>query len=85
LPIPLLLAVIGGLWAADSPNSYEAPRLALVLNLLTRSLASVVIVYVAGRAFLVRGAPGLLLLGVGVAIWGASAFVASAIRTTDAN
>ncbi len=49
-------------------------------------LACLLVVYLAGRSFLSRGAPGLLLLGCGVAIWGGSGFLATCTLTnSDAN
>lgn len=85
LPIALLFAVMAVLWAADLRTEYECPRLQMVLSFLSRTLASFFIMYLAGRRFLVQGAPGLLLLGCGVAIWGGASFMATAVVTHDAN
>ena len=75
LPIPVLLVAIGILWAADLPGSYESPFLLMALNLLFSTLVSGFIAYLVGRSFLVRGAPGLLMLGCGVVTWGAAGLV----------
>ena len=76
---------MAGLWVADLRTEYEAPRLQTALEFLLRTLAFVPIVYLAGRGFVARGEPGLLLLGCGVAIWGTSGFVATLIVTRDVN
>ena len=76
---------MAALWAADMRGPYESPFLAIALNFVTRTLASLFIVYLAGRSFWARGAPGLLLLGCGVAIWGTAGFVTTALLTSDAN
>jgi PAS domain S-box-containing protein len=76
LPIPLLLATIIGLRVADLHTSYESPNLMLGLNLVFSVLASLFIASLVGRSFLIRGTPGLLLLGCGVVVWGVAGFVA---------
>jgi hypothetical protein len=76
LPIPLLLAAIIGLWVADVDTSYESPNLMLGLNFVFSVLVSLFIASLVARSFLVRGTPGLLLLGYGVVVWGAAGFVA---------
>lgn len=85
LPIPILLLTMAALWVADLRSTYESPHLMMFLNFVTRTLASVLIIYLAGRSFLSVGSPGLLLLGCGVTIWGASGFIASTVGTDDAN
>ncbi len=85
LPIPVLLAAIVALWVADLRTEYPSPHLAMWLNFIARTLASLLVVYLVGRSFLARRAPGLLLLGCGVAIWGTAGFVSTAMLTRDAN
>lgn len=85
LPIPILIAAMGVLWALGPQTEYANSGLAMLLNFLTRTLASIFIVYLAGRSFLLRGEPGLLLLGCGVAVWGSSSFITSAILSKDPN
>jgi signal transduction histidine kinase/ActR/RegA family two-component response regulator len=85
IPIPLLLAVIVALWLADLQTVYDSPSLVMALNFLTRTLASLLIVYLAGHSFSARGEPGFLLLGCGVAIWGAAGFVTTSVVMRDAN
>jgi PAS domain S-box-containing protein len=85
MPIPLLLLTMFLLWVGDLRATYDAPHLQLVLNFFTRTLATLVIVVLAGRSFLACGAPGLLLLGCGVAIWGGTGFLATTLATRDAN
>ncbi|WP_051299895.1 hybrid sensor histidine kinase/response regulator [Methylobacter luteus] len=76
LPIPVLLAAILILWAADSQISYELPYLQIGLSFCFSTLASLLIAYLIGRSFMVYGMPGLLLLGCGVLFWGSAGFLA---------
>ena len=85
LPIPILLMAMIVLWAAGPRTEYEADHLKLLLNLATRTLACLFIVVLVGRSFLVRGEPGVLLLGCGVAIWGTAGFVGTSMTSGDAN
>jgi PAS domain S-box-containing protein len=75
LPIPLFLAALAALRAADPRTPYESPDLLLALNLFFSVLVCAFIAYLVGRSFLARSVPGLLLLGCGVVIWGAAGFV----------
>ncbi len=75
LPVPLLAGAIVVLWAANLRTSYESPDLLIGLNFLFSVAVSLLVVYLIGRSFLARGAPGLLMLGCGVIIWGAAGFV----------
>ncbi len=70
LPIPLLLAAMAILWAADLRTAHESPLLLLPLNFLCTTLASVLVVILIGKSFIRSGAPGLLMLGCGVIILG---------------
>jgi hypothetical protein len=79
LPIFVLLAAMAVLWAADLRTSHESPFLLIALNLVFATLVSLFIAYLVGRSFLVRGAPGLLMLGCGVLIWGASGLVGAVV------
>ena len=63
--------------AADSGAVYESPYLLMALNFVFSTLVSLFIACLVGRSFLVRGTPGLLMLGCGVAIWGGAGFVGS--------
>ena len=85
LPIPVLLTAIGVFWAADWQGSHESVYLLLTLNLVFSLLVCLVVAYLITRSFLVRGAPGLLLLGCGVVIWGPAGVVATAAARGDAN
>ena len=86
LPIPILLLAMAALWVADVRTAYESPHLLIALDFLTRTLACLLIVYLAGRSFLARGESWLLLLGCGVMTWGATGFVAtSTLAVKDAN
>ena len=85
LPIPVLLAAMGVFWAAGWQGSHESAYLLLTLNLVFSLLVCLVVTYLIARSFLVRSAPGLLLLGCGVAIWGPAGVVATAAARGDAN
>ncbi len=77
LSVPLSLVAICLLRAFDTGTAYESPRLLLGLNLVFGSLVSLIVAFLVGRGFLVRGLPGLLLFGCGVLIWGASGLMAT--------
>jgi PAS domain S-box-containing protein len=85
LPIPCLLLVIILLWLLQPLSSFDSPLLVLTLNFLTRTAASLFVLFLAGRGFLLRGEPGLLLLGCGVMAWCASGIVGSLPYAWDAN
>jgi PAS domain S-box-containing protein len=85
LPIPLLLAAMVVLWAADLRGSYESYFLGILLNSVFSMLASLLVAYLIARSFLVRRAPGLLLLGCGVIIWGCAGVVSTAVAGNDVN
>ncbi len=75
LPIPLLLLTMALLWAAAPQASRESPYLLTVLNLVFSTMASGFVAYLIGRSFLIRGTPGLLVLGCGVIAWGSAGLV----------
>ena len=85
LPIPLLLAAMAILWAADLRVSYESPYLVMALSFVFFTLMSVLIAFLMGRSFVAWGTPGLLLLGCGIAIWGVASPVGVAAGPGDAN
>ena len=84
-PILVLLGAMVALWVADLRTSHESPFLMIVLNIVFATLVSLFIAYLVGRGFLIRGAPGLLMLGCGVLLWGASGLVGAAVGQGDAN
>lgn len=77
LPVPLLVVAIAVFWAADLEVAHESRFLLLALNFFFSTLVSVFIAHLVGRSFLLRGSPGLLLLGCGVVVWGLAGFVAT--------
>jgi PAS domain S-box-containing protein len=85
LPIPALLAAMIGFRAAGLQHSHESFYLLLTLNLVFSLPVCLVVAYLITRSFLVRGKPGLLLLGCGVVIWGPAGLVATAAAHGDAN
>ena len=79
LPIPLLLAVIAGLWVADLRTAYESRTLMTLLNFFFTWLASLCICLLAARGFLVSGQPGLLMFGCGSLLWGVTSLSAALV------
>jgi PAS domain S-box-containing protein len=85
LPLPLLAVAVVWLWASGSRTAYASPLVANVLNCATRTLASLVIMLMAGGAFLRGGARSMLWFGCGVAIWGSSGAMATAMLKHEPN
>jgi signal transduction histidine kinase len=86
LPIPVALAAMVAFRVTDLHSDFQAPRLLMGVDFLCRTVACLLVVYLAGRSFLARGEPGLLLLGCGVFLWGATGFLATSTLThRDAN
>ena len=79
LPIPLLLALIAGLWVADLRTVYESRTVMVLLNLFFTWLASLCVCFLTARAFLGSGQPGLLMFGCGSLLWGFTSLAAAAI------
>ena len=77
LPVPLLLALILGLWVADLRTVCEVPWLMILLNVWFTWLASLCVCVLAGRGFLTNGQPGLLMFGCGSLLWGITSLVAA--------
>jgi len=77
LPIPLLLAVIAGLWVADPRQVCESRVLMVLLNLVFTWLASLCICILTARSFLSSGQPGLLMFGCGSLLWGCTSLAAA--------
>ncbi|HBE79241.1 MAG TPA: hypothetical protein DDW65_15935, partial [Firmicutes bacterium] len=85
LPIPFFLVLMIILWVLHLKGEYELPALMIIVNFLVRTLACLLIMYLVGRSFLVNGAPYLLMIGCGMAIWMASGFVSTASLSREAN
>jgi PAS domain S-box-containing protein len=79
LPIPVLLVAILILWAVDSRISFEAFYLQIGLSFCLSTLSSLFVAYLIGRAFMIHGMPGLLLLGGGVLFWSVAGFLAGIV------
>ncbi len=75
VPAAVCLAVTLILWVCDLKTSHESPGLLIAGNLLFTTLVSLVVAYLVGRSYLARPAPGLLLLGGGMLVWGCSGLV----------
>lgn len=85
LAVPILLAAIIGLRAANLPVCYKSPALVFFSDGVFSLAASLFIFWLIGRSFLARGSLGLLLLGCGVLIWGAAGMAGPAAGRGDAN
>ncbi len=85
VPIPLLLVMIAGLWAADLHTDYDSPTLLPLLNLVFNWLASVCICVLTARAFLDSGYPNLLMFGCGSLLWGLTSVTAAMITGANIN
>ncbi len=83
LPVPILLMATFVVWAADPPGSYRSQFLMIGLNFFS-TLISAFVAYLVARSFLVRGTPGLLLLGCGVVFWGLAGAVMT-VASDDLN
>jgi PAS domain S-box-containing protein len=85
LPIPVLLATLLVVWAIDPGGVFDSPRLLIAVNFVFSTLASLFVADLVARTFVVRGSPGLLLLGCGVVIWGTTGVASSVIGADDPN
>ena len=72
-------------FAATPADIHTSPRLLLALNFAFSTVASLFVAYLVGRSFLTRGAPGLLMLGCGVVLWGSAGAGAVAISRGNIN
>jgi PAS domain S-box-containing protein len=79
LPLPLLLLSIALLSVTRPSFSQESPWLVLMLNVPFALLTGALIAFLIARSFAACGAPGLLLFGCGVIVWGAAAVVATVV------
>ena len=82
-PIPLLLALIAGLWVADLRTVYESRAAMVLLNVGFSWLASLCICILTARSFLGAGQPGLLMFGCGSLIWGVTSLAAATVIGRD--
>jgi PAS domain S-box-containing protein len=84
-PLPLIAAGIVALRLIDLPGSYPSPRLQFGLQLVFMTTASAIVAFVAARSFVMRGTPGLLLMGCGVIALGLAGALATAVGTGNPN
>jgi PAS domain S-box-containing protein len=85
IPLPLLLAVMLALWAADLRTSYEWPALNVGMKFLFTTVGSLAVAILMARSFEARPAPGLLLFGCGVLCWGLGSFAGPVIGRSNSN
>ncbi len=83
LPVPLFGAATFLVWVADLRGVYESPDLLLVLNFVFSTLATLLAAYLLGRSFLIRAAPGVLVLGCGAVTWALAGVVGSVVAHGD--
>ncbi len=84
-PIPLLLAAVVVLRLTGVEGEHGSPVLLISLNFVFSALTSLIVAFLAARSFLLRGSPGLLLLGCGVLVWGVATIVSVATEPHDVN
>ena len=70
VPIPVLLVVVVGLWAANLQTPHEAPYLLTGLNLIFFVAPTLFIAFVTGSVFLTARTPDYLLTGCGALVLG---------------
>lgn len=85
LPIPLFLIGILVLWIADPRQTFQSDRLLLLLNLVFLTFASFLVACLVACSLLVRGTPGLLLLGCGALLWGCTSLVINTVPAGEIN
>ncbi|HEX2976209.1 MAG TPA: PAS domain S-box protein [Bacteroidales bacterium] len=85
MPIPLLLIVIvlGKMLAFGYVN--ENTLLLLILNLVFNSSASLLIIYLTGRSFLISGRISLVLFSCAALIWGFAGSLSAIFGKADPN
>jgi PAS domain S-box-containing protein len=84
-PVLLLLVAILVLKAINATASLDLPVVRAVLTLVFGTVVAMVVLVLVGRSFLVRGHPGMLLLGCGLLFVGASGIVATLVGGKDIN
>jgi PAS domain S-box-containing protein len=85
VPVPLLLALIAGLWAFDLRAVYESRALMVLLNLVFTWLASLCVCVLTARGFLATGEPALFMFGCGSLLWGAMSLAAAMLVDSGVN
>jgi PAS domain S-box-containing protein len=85
IPISVLFGTIILMRAVNPPFAYNSPSLMLALNFFVSFMLSLLIIRIIVRPILLRGSPGLLLLGCGVLLWGAAGVIGNAVARGDAN
>jgi hypothetical protein len=66
LPVPLLVAMMATLWAADVRVAWSLPSMILLIHYGSVAVGVTFIVIPAARSFLANGEPGVLLLSCGI-------------------
>lgn len=77
LPIPLFLAAIFALWAADLSTVYESSAVLITLNVFFSMLVSLFAAALCTRSFLVSAEPAMAALGCGLLAWGTTSGLAA--------
>lgn len=71
-PVPVLVTAMLVLGFLEPRASHGSRLLLMVLSFLFSTVSSLLVALLIGRSYLVRGSPGLLLLGCGVVMWEAA-------------
>ncbi len=83
LPIPLFLAAIIVLKIPEPIGPFSHPYLLLGLNFIFSLIATVFVIALLDRVFLLRGKPDLLLFGCGLTAWALAGVVAVSIAMIE--
>lgn len=84
-PLPVFFFGILILWLADISTAYESTAVLFLSNIAFTFLASLLICWMAGCAFLASGQAHLIMLGCGALTWGVGNVMASALFARDPN
>ncbi len=85
MPIPVIFISIASLEIAGEHQAYDNGFLVMILNLIFSTTASLLIVYLISRSFLVSGRSGLIFISCGVLSWGLAGFSANLFGGDDVN
>jgi two-component system, cell cycle sensor histidine kinase and response regulator CckA len=85
VPLPLFAAAMAAAWWSESNAAYDSQGTLLVLNFLFSTISGLVVAFLIGRSFLLRGEPGLLLMGSGVLLFGITGLFSTVAGGRDAN
>lgn len=85
VPIPVVIVSLISLEISGEHHVYDNGFLVMILNLVFSTTASLLIVYLISRSFMVSGRPGLILISCGVLSWGLAGFFGNLFGEGDVN